>query len=669
MRHTLFVLLVCGTIALPVSGRDYQEEYNAGVSDAESTRYQDAEAHFLNAVRLAGQDQGRLAQAIVWHGRILQRLGRDAEAAGELQRALAVLARLLQDKRGQTDYVAFCRCWSGQCHEYLWELMESGQEKAASAEQGLADFEVVLALRQYEEYVVRAGLGMRRLSLAYGAWLIESGRFDRAQQILVKALDYRGDQDDEVHYLLGKCHEGQAQGEQRLDRLHRAAAEYRTALKPQPTPGDEAPVGLRRVLVAIGNELLSRGDWTGTENAFKEADGLGADMILCAAWAAAKLRWAQAIDDEVQQLTLQTEAGDLWLKSLSLAPPGDLKVSVSLRNNAVEAYAGAAALAFKRGDVERMRECADKILAAKPDEGRGFYWRATYWYRKAEPLDEQDPKREEYRKEAQQQYETARKAGLPRDLDEHAEARLEMIRTIIELPRTTLIVAADGRAPAQYSRLQDALRDAKSGYRIVLMGGQSAKECTYRGNFEIENSDLEIVGETALGANSPLLESPYRSCLTIKGGSLVLKRVRISCKSTHDAAVNIVGGRLEAVRCDISSPRTGVAVSTTGAAQCVLRECQIRDGEVGVTLFENASATLYGCELRGNGIGLSLGLRASATLQDCRLHHNSRSGLEVPDGASVRLTNCEVYENPKSIDGSGEVTVVGGRIDPPRNAR
>ncbi len=127
-----------------------------------------------------------------------------------------------------------------------------------------------------------------------------------------------------------------------------------------------------------------------------------------------------------------------------------------------------------------------------------------------------------------------------------------------------------------------------------------------------------------------------------------------------------MSGRLEAVRCEISAVKMGVAVSTAQTQQCVLRECHVRDAEVGIALFAGAAAELHGCELRGNGVGLSLCQGATATLQDCRVHHNTRSGLSVSARARAQITACEVCDNPQSIDGPGDVAADGGRTDPLR---
>jgi len=218
----------------------------------------------------------------------------------------------------------------------------------------------------------------------------------------------------------------------------------------------------------------------------------------------------------------------------------------------------------------------------------------------------------------------------------------------VQPPTQVLQVAQGGQRHGFYTRIGDALRQARPHARIEVGPG------TYDESLTIDHP-VEIVLAARAGAGSVSVVSNRAPCLvvhtseaTVRG--LTLRTVETNGAPEGSATVHVVRGRLTLEQCQLTSTGTSCCVLVDGpATESLLRRCAIRDASGPGILFDGthgARGTLEDCEITGSaGAAVLLMNGAEAMLRRCAIRDGRDSALAVLGHSRVTVEECPIDAN------------------------
>ncbi len=212
-------------------------------------------------------------------------------------------------------------------------------------------------------------------------------------------------------------------------------------------------------------------------------------------------------------------------------------------------------------------------------------------------------------------------------------------------PTQVLQVAQGGQRHGFYTRIGDALRQARPHARIEVGPG------TYDESLTIDHP-VEIVPATRAGAGSVSVVSNRAPCLVVRTSEATVRGLSLSTVETNGASegwatVHVIRGRLTLEQCQLTATGTGPCVLVDGpAADSLLRRCAIRDGGGPGVLFDGAHGALEDCEITGGaGAAVLLMNGAGAMLRRCAIRDGRDSALAVLGHSRVTVEDCPIDAN------------------------
>jgi F-box protein 11 len=204
-----------------------------------------------------------------------------------------------------------------------------------------------------------------------------------------------------------------------------------------------------------------------------------------------------------------------------------------------------------------------------------------------------------------------------------------------------------------YSKIADAIKDARPGDRIIVRPG------LYQEALVIDKS-LEIIGD---GELSEIVVQATNSNVILFNTTMG----RVSNLTLRQMGggkwycVNITQGRLELEGCDIISQSLS-CVAIHNGADPRLRRNRIQDSkENGVIIYENGQGTLEDNEIFDNALsGVNIKTGGNPTLRRNRIYDNKQGGVYVYDNGQGTLEDNEIFDNALSgvsIKGGGNPTL------------
>src|SRR5438876_1840570 len=204
----------------------------------------------------------------------------------------------------------------------------------------------------------------------------------------------------------------------------------------------------------------------------------------------------------------------------------------------------------------------------------------------------------------------------------------------------TLTVAPKG--PADFRSVQEAIRSAQPGARIVVRPGRYEEGL-------ILDKNLEICGEGP--REEIIIESPDFHCLAIQAGRVSIKGLTLRSlggrKGNKRFAVDLVQGQAVLEECDISSD-TLAGVSVHGpASEATVCRCRIHDGGTsGIIFWDKGRGTVEDCDISANGMaGVLIRSGGNPVIQRNRIRDGKMFGVMVDDHGSGTVIDCDISGN------------------------
>ena len=197
-----------------------------------------------------------------------------------------------------------------------------------------------------------------------------------------------------------------------------------------------------------------------------------------------------------------------------------------------------------------------------------------------------------------------------------------------------LTVSKSGRG---YRSINDAIKRAEPGARITIMPG------VYQESVVIDKP-LEILGKGPV--DQIHIDSKEADCITMKTDSAVVKGISLHNHAKQASAVYVAQGELILENCSISSDsRPGVEI--VGPGLCQLRRCQIQDCKgAGVSVSDNASATIEDCQISGNAAaGVEIKKGGNPVIRRCEIKDGKQSGIFVHSKGLGVIEDCQISGN------------------------
>jgi len=210
-----------------------------------------------------------------------------------------------------------------------------------------------------------------------------------------------------------------------------------------------------------------------------------------------------------------------------------------------------------------------------------------------------------------------------------------------------------------YSTLNDALREAKPGDRILVRPGLY-KEAV------VIDKPVEIIGDGELG--EVVLEATGAPTVSFRAsmGRIANLTIRQAGGGGKSYCIDIAQGRLDIEGCDISSQGLS-CIGIHGGADPRLRRNRIHDGQSsGVYVYDNGLGTFEDNEIFGNAFsGVEVKGGGNPTLRRNRIHDGKSAGVLVYDNAQGTIEDNEISDNAFSgvqIRAGGNPTLRRNRI-------
>jgi len=231
-------------------------------------------------------------------------------------------------------------------------------------------------------------------------------------------------------------------------------------------------------------------------------------------------------------------------------------------------------------------------------------------------------------------------------------------------PTEVLQVAQGGQRHGFYTRIGDALRQARPHARIEVGPG------TYDESLTIDHP-VEIVPAARAGAGSVSVVSNGAPCLVVQTSEATVRGLSLRTVETNGApegaaTVHVVRGRLTLEQCQLTLTGTSPCVLVDGpAAESLLRRCTIRDAGGPAVLFDGTHGTLEDCDITGSaGAAVVLMNGAAGMLRRCAIRDGRDSALAVLRHSRVTVEGCPIEANDGTgIYADGESSVVASRCD------
>ncbi|HYY59419.1 MAG TPA: right-handed parallel beta-helix repeat-containing protein [Pyrinomonadaceae bacterium] len=205
--------------------------------------------------------------------------------------------------------------------------------------------------------------------------------------------------------------------------------------------------------------------------------------------------------------------------------------------------------------------------------------------------------------------------------------------------RTPIIIVSKGGG-GQYTTIAEAIKNAKSGTRIMVRPG------FYNEGFAIDKQ-VEIVGDGPL--RDIVVESKDTNCIRMQTEQATVRGLTLRARTAPKEffAIDIPRGQLTLEDCDITSD-TLAAVAVHGSlADAVMRRTRIHDGKAGgVFIFDHGSGTVEDCDIYGNvNAAVEIKDGSNATVRRSKLYDNKASGVFVWKNSKGTIEECDIYGN------------------------
>ncbi len=219
-------------------------------------------------------------------------------------------------------------------------------------------------------------------------------------------------------------------------------------------------------------------------------------------------------------------------------------------------------------------------------------------------------------------------------LNRHDTLITERVLGKIAATAQPLTVSAQGGA--NYSTISAAIKAAEPWGRIIVKAG------TYSESLAIIYS-VDITGEDAVQ-----LCSKDGPCVAViaAGAAAALRNINMTVEDTAEhAVIDHREGQLYLDHCSIAGSADCIYACGKGV-QISLRDCEIKNGNIGLLIDEGSSADLRNCTISGNAaLQVVVCDDATVALRDCRIHDGKNVGVGLWKGGGGTFEDCEIYGN------------------------
>ena len=223
------------------------------------------------------------------------------------------------------------------------------------------------------------------------------------------------------------------------------------------------------------------------------------------------------------------------------------------------------------------------------------------------------------------------------------------------------IVIGEGEMSLNRTRITGARRagllaggTARVEMRECEVAGSAASGVLVRGTARVLATELDAVGCGGHGlAAAEHAEVELHDCRFAESAHTavhltdhaVVRATRTSVRGSRSHGVNARGHAIvELTDCRIEScARDGVLIE--GAADAMLRECEIWRCRAGVLLSTRHHPVLHGCRVRETErTGIVVGPGGMPTLTDCDVSRAGAGGVFLDQGSAARIEDCRIEE-------------------------
>ena len=207
--------------------------------------------------------------------------------------------------------------------------------------------------------------------------------------------------------------------------------------------------------------------------------------------------------------------------------------------------------------------------------------------------------------------------------------------------------------------LQDAIDAAADGDTILVRAGRyvaegtrdlTFDELTIRGYLLIDGKDLNIVGDgevVLVGGSSP------SSAIVVRGGRVKIQGLTINNFVAESPEDKIYDGHgVFAIDSEVQifdvriSKIEKMSISVFGRSDVEVRDCEIRDGHVGVWSEDTARLSIVRCDFMNNdSAGIAAYVSSVVTVVDSVFEENLDDGVYAANQATITVSGSTFTRN------------------------
>eukprot|EP00755_Sulcionema_specki_P014491 Sspe_Gene.56818::Locus_31235_Transcript_1_1_Confidence_1.000_Length_1528::g.56818::m.56818/K10297/FBXO11; F-box protein 11 len=202
---------------------------------------------------------------------------------------------------------------------------------------------------------------------------------------------------------------------------------------------------------------------------------------------------------------------------------------------------------------------------------------------------------------------------------------------------TSLVVAQDGSA--KYTRVQDALRDAKDGDRILVQGGMYFE-------YLVLDKNVSIVGDVH-GDKEVVLTFSGEHVVTSCAEKASLKNIVLHQQGEEFHCLFITKGCLEVEGCSfISSGWACIGISGENTCPYLTNNRIINSSDNGIIILSKGKGLIEGNDIAGYTLqGIEIREESNPIIRRNRIHNGKDSGIYINTKGRGIIEENEIYAN------------------------
>jgi parallel beta-helix repeat protein len=200
------------------------------------------------------------------------------------------------------------------------------------------------------------------------------------------------------------------------------------------------------------------------------------------------------------------------------------------------------------------------------------------------------------------------------------------------------ILYVGGGGSGNYTRIQDALNDSKTGDTIYVYNDSSP----YYEHLVIQKS-VFLIGEDKFSTeiNGSLLENTLDT-VNVAGDNVVIEGFRIASNQGYyyQAALKVVGDYLTVSNCSIYD-NEWIGIYLVSASFCKIIDCELYENLMALNLVNSRNNIIMNCSFYDNAEGITLFQSSDHNqILHCMSNRNSFTGIHIQQSSENQITDC-----------------------------